>query len=137
MTTRRWTFVVLSCAVWLASCSTRSCGARPRTVEFDKLRVADTIRVVGTGGKIIATIQDPQKLGAAVTFIEQREDSWIDKWSGPRAPYLLFEFYRGDDSLGHYGIAPAYLVAGSLSRDTPASEIAALARQLGIRWPSN
>jgi hypothetical protein len=52
----------------------------------------------------IATITDAEKIRSAVTFIQRYED--------------------GD----------RLLVAGSLSRDTPPDEIAALARTLGLQW---
>jgi len=133
----RYVVLLIICAASLATCSMRGCGPRPRTVQFGNLRAADTIKVVGTGGKVHSVIKERGRLDAAISFIQQREDGWIDNWSGPRAPYLLFEFYSGNESLGHFGIAPAYLVAGSLSRDTPPEQITALAHQLGLRWPSS
>ena len=94
------------------------------------------MEVVGTFGKVIATITDPAKIAEATAFIEQRHDGWIDVWSGPRAPELYFEFYQGQRHLGGFGIAEKYLVAGSLSRDTPADDITTFARHLNLRWPA-
>ena len=68
-------------------------------------------------------------------FIEQYHEGWIDYWSGPRAPWLLLEFFKGSRALGNFGISTSYLVAGSLSRDTPPAEIGALARNLRLQWP--
>lgn len=115
-----------------------SCFSPQRRVEFDHLRSADRIEVFGplhAGTDRVATITDGEKIRHAVTFIERYEDGWIDVWSGPAAPYLSLEFYQSRRSLGHFGIARAHIVAGSLSQKVPPAHIAALAQQLGLEWP--
>lgn len=121
----------------LTGCQLGSCWTHPRNVEFGQLRSADRIDVNGTASRgRIATIADPDRIRAAAEFIQQYEDGWIDVWTGPRAPMLILEFYQGDRSLGHFGFAQTYLVAGSLSRDAPPDEIRALVRRLGLEWPT-
>ena len=125
------------CVLWLADCQNSSNGSRSRRLEFGDLNQADRIDVIGIGGQAIATIDDRERILAAAMFIEQYHEGWIDYWSGPRAPRLLLEFFKGSRSLGHFGISRSYLVSGSLSRDTPSAEIEAFAKNLRLPWPPN
>src|SRR5262245_2843619 len=131
----RRTLAVVVCALCLADCQDRSSGSQLRRLEFEDLRQADRIEVVGTASQVVATIGDPQRIRAATEFIERYHDGWIDYWSGPRAPLLVLQFFKGSRPLGHYGLSGSYLVRGSLSRDTPSADIEALAKTLQLEWP--
>lgn len=127
--------LLISSLACVSACQFASCGPHPRRLEFGDFASANRIEVIGTGGQLIATITDAAKIRDAAGFIERYHDGWIDVWTGPRAPWLVLEFYNDDQSLGHFGIAQSYLVAGSLSRDVSPTDVSQLAGHLGLRWP--
>lgn len=127
----RQAFVVIATLVTL-SCQRES---PTRTVEFANLRSADRIEVRAPFDRGVAVLTHREQIESAADFIERHRSGWIDVWTGPRAPMLMLNFYRGEQYLGGYGISTSYLVAGSLSQDAPKDEIASLAKRLGLQWP--
>jgi hypothetical protein len=133
-TSSRRMFFVVGVAV-AGSCGRPSAPPHSQTVEFGQIRTADRLSVRTTSDRIVVSITDPGKIQSAADFIGRYRDGWQDVLGGPRAPWLVLDFYRGDRYLGGYGLSTSYLVAGSLSRDTPPEQIAALASGLGLQWP--
>jgi hypothetical protein len=125
----------LAAAMVLFGCGAGSGEAETRRLEFSDLRSADRMDVRAPFDRSIAVLTDRDKIQAATEFIEQQRDGWVDVWTGPRAPELMFEFYSGSKYLGGFGISRSYLVAGSLSKDVPPEGITVLARRLGLEWP--
>jgi hypothetical protein len=128
-----WAALIL---VSSAACQAKSCDSRPQHLEFEELRLADRLDVIGLGNNRIATIGDKAKIQDAVAFIERHQDGWIEVWTGSLVPVLDIQFYQGTRHLGEFGISSDNITVGGLSQETPAAEIAALAKRLDLQWPS-
>lgn len=112
-----------------------SCGSRPRRLEFGDLASAHRIEVTFNGIDRVTTVTDKPRIHDAAMFLDRYHEGWIDIWSGPAAPSLILEFYQDGRHLGGFGIGRTYVTVGSLSREVPAGDIAALAKQLRLQWP--
>jgi hypothetical protein len=56
-------------------------------------------------------------------------------WRGNRAGLLFLSFYRENEFISSFELAPGYVVAGSgLYQDVPEVEIERLMRELGLHW---
>jgi len=127
----------------VASMSCESLWQGPsRRIDFSALKEADHIRVCGRScyETKLLTIDDPNKVRDASTFISAYADGWRDSWNGPGGGELNFFFYEGERLLGGYGMTPfndadVLMSVGRGSRQVPAREIAALMTRLGLQWP--
>ena len=124
---------VAATAVLVPTC--RGSNQATQNVDFGNLRLANKIDVRAPPNKPVGLVTDRAKIQRAADYIERHRTGWVDVWSGPRAPELMFNFYKGDQFVGGFGISTTYLVTGSLSQTVPADEIAALAKDLGLEWP--
>jgi hypothetical protein len=109
--------------------------APTKTLEFSNLHSADRVEVTAPFDRKVAVLNQRQQINAAADFIQRYRDGWNDVWTGPVAPMLILQFYRGEQAVGGFGISTSYLVAGSLSRNASQQEIASLATRLGLQWP--
>ena len=133
-------FFILPC-VSLTACQSVWQGP-PRRIDFTLLKQADHIRVCGRSCDQTAqtTIDDPEKIRAATTFIEAYADGWRDSWNGPPGGIPNLFFYQGKRVLGGYGMTPidvsdVLVSVGTGSRRVSASEIAVLMKRLDLQWP--
>jgi hypothetical protein len=99
------------------------------------LRPADRIEITYAGHERLSEITDRAIIDGAAGFIASHRDGWIDRWHGPAAPVYVLEFYSKDEHLGGFGIGRSYITYGSISKEVPSSELAALAKALGVLWP--
>jgi hypothetical protein len=111
-----------------------------RRIDYKALSTADRLEVRTTFDKSIVKIADATKVRAAVDFILQRQDRWGDRVN-PYVPTLVFEFYRGGQRLGGYGIGQDIVVAlpgdqGFWWRDVPEAEVDALLKAVGVSFPA-
>jgi hypothetical protein len=109
-------------------------------VDFGKLRTADRIDVRTASDKSVKEIVEPKKIKAAVEFIVDHREGWRESPSGPLAPDLMLQFYRGPERLGGFGVTRRHLVAdpstrGWLSRSVSVDEVNDLLQQLDVKLP--
>lgn len=128
-------FLRIATAIALVGACRGSTGQPTKTVEFGELHSANRIEVRRPFDRPVTVITDVQKIQTAAEFIQRHRNGWIDVWTGPRAPELMLDFYKGDRFVGEFGISTSYLVAGSLSQNAPVDEIAKVAADLGLQWP--
>lgn len=122
--------------VWCTSCKQGGRSqSNTKTVEFRGLAHADRIEVRGIGDKLVRVVTDPDQIATAANFIARYQAGWVDVWSGPGAPWLLLNFYQGQQYVGGFGISESYLVAGTLSQNASPDQITPLAKRLDLDWP--
>lgn len=114
-----WQVTILGSLLMLVTCAPGCGQSHQKTLDFAGLLTADRIEVRTTSDRAVATVAEQGKIRAAAEFIEKHRDGWVDVWTGPRAPWLILDFYRDRRYIGGFGIATSYLVAGSLSQDAP------------------
>lgn len=124
--TRWW---MIAGVVIVVGCHTAD--RQTQRVDFSALRSADRVDVRESPNRVVAVLRDRDKIQAAAECIEQERDGWSERLTGPIAPDVMFNFYRGDRHLGAFGISTSYLTTGlTLSKEVPAEKIEALTRRL-------
>ena len=110
-------------------------------LDYTALAVADRLEVSARDRKSLptVTITEPSKIKYAIDFILQRQDRWGDRVH-PYVPTLVLEFYKGNTSLGGYGVSDGILVAlpqrqGFWWRDVSEAEVSGLLKALEVEFP--
>jgi hypothetical protein len=129
---RLWPLVAISLAL---GCQSSACQSEPRRLDFAPLASADRIEVVGRGNTVVARITDREQIDLARAFIERYPDGWIEVLTGPKAPWIDFQFYGGETFVGEFGMSANYIIVGGLHQRVPESETASVAKRLGLKWP--
>ena len=113
--------------------------------EMKRLEQSDRLVIEGGAAELQSevTIVDRSTIRDVLALFERYPRGWIII-SGAPGDYLL-NFYRGDNVLQVLGLSHGSprsafedtLSFGSYFRRAPASDVAPLARRLGLPWPPN
>lgn len=124
--------------VLLLTCLATACTSTHETPTFGHslgdLSIADRVEISVAGVTPIATITDPSKVKAIVSFVERYRDGWTNVVTGAGSERIV-TFYAGAKALKSFGVSPRYINDGTYARPLSEAEIAELIGLLGIPWP--
>ena len=124
--------------VLLLTCLAIACTNSHQTPTFGHslgdLSSVDRVEVSVAGVTPIATIADPSKVKAIVSFVERYRDGWTNVVTGAGSERIV-TFYAGGKALKSFGVSPRYVNDGTYARPLSEAEIAELIGLLGIPWP--
>jgi hypothetical protein len=83
----------------------------------------------------LATVTEPDRLQAAIRYMQRHQDGWTEALVGPTAGEVELRFYKGQDYIDEVQLGRTHLVYGSYHLNVPPAEIEQLARTLDVVSP--